>query len=249
MEQREEHYTTAMKSIGAIIVKWHTGGQEEQSQELYQMSQMLDSLYALAPPRSRTAVGPSLDQLRTLHLGHLNREVDEEDASIAQPTAETSSEGTCLSVSALPVVGEATSEEVPIISGRPAVHSKPVINPACYHDAVQAGDVPMLQETEYPRGTLVYQPAADAPQIECFLTHPDNRPCHLAIECPDFMVTLNNSGRSQVMDHAARCHVCWRNHGKQGAHPNPCQETSYCSNCCDQGHHDLLCTSVKKPKY
>ena len=253
MEPREELYTAALRSVGSIVMKLHNGKNEEQSQEFYQMSQMLDSLHALAPIKSREALGVSLDQLRTLHHGHLDREgdvnntVDEDGASTAQPAAETSSEGLCLSVSALPVAVEATPEEAHIISGRPAVHVKPFINPERHHGVTQEGDVRLLQEIERPRGRLVYH--HHAPRVECFLNHLDGRPRHLASECPEFMVTLNNAERSHVMDDKGRCHVCWESYGLQDTHPKPCLESSYCRTCHKYGHHDLLCPGVMEPEY
>ena len=148
--------------------------------------------------------------------------MDEDGASTAQPAAETSSEGLCLSVSALPVAVEATSEEASIISGRPAVHVKPFINPERHHGSTLEGNAHLLQEMEHPRGRLAYH--HHDLRVECFLNHLDGRPRHLASKCPEFLVTLNNAERSQVMDDEGRCHVCRKSSGMQDTHQKPCLE-------------------------
>jgi hypothetical protein len=194
----------------------------------------------------------------------------EEGGTPTKPAVETSSEGTSLKVSAPPAVAEATTTaktetlERPTspsefllhgencsAPGAPADFVKSFNKSAVHHGVAPTGNVRTLQETGHPRGTLMYKPPAHTPLIECLLNHWDNRPRHLAVECPDFMVTLNNTERSQVMNDEARCRVCWKLYGKQGSHPNPCPEPSYCQKCQQHGHHELLCTDVfiTKPRF
>ena len=75
MEQREDLYVDAMRSIGSIITGLHIGETEDQPIELYQLSHVLDLIFALAPQREKRTVGLCMAILRTLHHGHLTREV------------------------------------------------------------------------------------------------------------------------------------------------------------------------------
>ena len=287
-----ELYTVAMRSIGSLMIRLQTAA-EAQPYEMDQLSHMLDSLYILALSKSRRAVGMVDAILRVFHLEHLSQEVDatpnvekcgtstdqqglatiEEGGTSTKPSAEGSSEGTSLEVSAPPALAEATSTakmetmERPTspsefllhvdnskgrpnsARGTPAAYVKSFNNSAATHGVAPTGDVRTPQETDRPRGSLNYQPPAHTPNE--LTKNWDNRPCHLAIQCPDFMVTLNNTERSQVMNDEARCRVCWKAYGKQGSHPNPCPEPSYCQKCQQHGHHELLCTDVfiTKPRY
>ena len=124
-----ELYTVAMRSIGSLMIRLQTAA-EAQHYEMDQLSHMLDSLYILAPSKSRRAVGMGDAILRVLQLEHLSQEVDatpdnvekcgtstdqqglatiEEGGTSTKPSAEGSSEGTSLEVSAPPALAEATS--------------------------------------------------------------------------------------------------------------------------------------------
>jgi hypothetical protein len=268
-------FTVAMRSIGSLMIGLQTTA-EAQPHDMDQLSHMLDSLYTMALSKSRRTVGMGDAILRALHHKHLSQEVDatpenvEECGTSTKPAAEASSEGTSLKVSAPLAVGEATTTATTETMERPTSPSEFLLHvencsargapeefvksfnkSAVHHGVAPTGDVRTPQETDHPRGTLMYQPPAHTPLIECLLNHWDNRPRHLAVECPDFMVTLNNTERSQVMNDEARCRVCWKGYGKQGSHPNPCPEPSYCQKCQQRGHHELLCTDVfiTKPRF
>ena len=117
----------------------------------------------------------------------------EEGGTSTKPSAEGSSEGTSLQVSAPPALAEATSTakmetmERPTspsdfllhvdnskgrpnsARGSPAAHVKSFNNSAAHHGVTPTGDVRTPQETDHPRGSLNYQPPAHTPLVECLL--------------------------------------------------------------------------------
>jgi hypothetical protein len=259
-----------MRSVAGLITCLYDCEVEETPQEVYQLSKMLDQLISLAPSQARKAVGGNVTILRTLHRGHLADSrngatcIETHEAAHSQAAGVANAEGTSVNEEASLPKAETAADHSPERSLSPSTYfryegyweSNVTVQRGeigkCPHAAGQpVHPEPAQAEKVHQPRTFTYEIPQHTPNVICLMNHLDERRSHLAVECPEFMIDINSTERSQLMNDDSRCRVCWQGLGKHGAHPSPCPHPSYCQKCRKKGHHELLCTDffVTKPKY
>jgi hypothetical protein len=98
-ENREEMYVDTMRLLGGLITSIYDREADVQTQELYQLSHILDQLLYLAPSQAGRNVGGGVAIFNTLHRGNL---VGDMTSSTARKEA--------VAANNLPLLTEATTE-------------------------------------------------------------------------------------------------------------------------------------------